>query len=135
MPINDYKMRICTALAFMTAGNEYAYTVDNVVNFGVTEPDLGKDGKFGAHLVITTTFATTMTSCEIWIVHGSGATPTTKLTGRYFAIADMPAGAHLYIPCAPGLLQYASIYGLPTGGNPGTGNLTAWFGPDSDGAD
>ena len=135
MPMYDYKYLLCTALAFMTAGDEYAYTVGNVVNFGVTEPDLAKAGKFGAHIVVTTAFATTMTSCQIWIVHGDGATPTTKLSGRYFAIAQLSEGAHLYIPCAPGLLQYASIFGAPTGGNPGTGNLTAWFGQPDDGCD
>ena len=135
MPMYDYKYLICSALALMTGGAEYGYTVGNQVNFGRAKPDLGKAGKFGLHIVITTTFATTMTACEIWIVHAATENPTVRLVGRYFAIADMVAGKHFFIPCSPGLLQYASLHGTPTTGNPGTGNLTAWFGPDEDGTE
>lgn len=135
-PMYDYKYLLLSDQSLMDGGAEYSYTSKgNVVNFGMTQPDLAKAGKFGLHIVITTKYETTMTACEIWIVHGSGATPTTRLVGRYFAIADMLAGKHFFIPCSPGLLQYAALHGTPATGNPGSGKMTAWFGPDEDGTE
>ncbi len=136
MPINDYKLLVLDNQALSVGGADaYAYTaLGNVINFGVTQPDLAKAGKFGLHIVIETAYAADMTSCEIWIVHGSGATPTTKLSGRYFTVAQLSLGAHLFIPCAPGLLQYASLY-LDITGIPAAGAMTAYFGPDEDGTE
>lgn len=133
MPQYDYELLVCETGALFTT-DAYAYTaVGNVVNFGVTQPDCGKAGKFGLHVVINTAFTASLTSAQIWIVHGSGATPTTLLSGRYFTLAQLAlAGAHYFIPCAPGLLQYASMY-WDTTGTPGAGALEAWFGPDEDG--
>ncbi len=131
MPQYDYLMLVCSAALYTT--DAYAYTaVGNVVNFGITQPDLGKAGKFGLHVVITTAFTASLTDCVIWIVHGAGATPTTKLSGRYFTLAQLAVLTHYFIPCAPGLLQYASLF-WDTNGTPGAGALTAWFGPDEDG--
>ncbi len=135
MPMYDYKYLLLSAAALGNGGDEYAYTAKgNVINFGQTTPGEVQGGKFGLHCVLTTAYAGTMTTCEIWVVTGSGATPTTKLVGRYFAVADMTVGRHIYIAFPPtGILQYASMW-IDVAGTPDAGAMTAWFGPDEDGA-
>ena len=135
MPIKDYEFQILDAQALGNGGDEYAYTSKgNVINFGVTTPRVEKGMKFGLHVVLTTAYAGTMTTCEMWIVTGANATPTTKVIGRYFAVADLTLGRHIFIPCPPGdLLQYASMW-LDVTGTPDAGAMTAWFGPDEDGS-
>ena len=136
MPIYDYKYLLLEAQALGNGGDEYAYTAKgNVINFGVTTPGLGKSGKFGLHVVLTTAYAGTMSVCEMWVVTGANATPTTKVIGRYFIVAELTIGKHFFIPCPPGsLLQYASMW-LDVTGTPDAGAMTAWFGPDEDGAE
>jgi len=135
MPINDYKFQILSADALGNGGDEYAYTSKGeVINFGITTPGVEGSGKFGLHCVLTTAYAGTMTACELWIVTGINATPTTKVIGRYFAVASMTLGRHIFIPCPPAdLLQYASMW-IDVTGTPDAGAMTAWFGPDEDGS-
>ena len=146
MPMYDYDMLVCEKAAFTS--DAYAYTaVGNVVDFGATPSasttstfyplgvpkDPARKNDFGMHVIITTIFTASWTSALIWIVTGASTSPTTLLSGRFFTLAQLAVlGAHYYIPCAPGLLQYASMY-WDTTGTPGGGAITAYFGPDTDG--
>ncbi len=148
MPQYDYKMLVLSEAIIGAAADEYAYTtLGNVVDFGATPSastpsafyplgitkDPAKLNMFGLHVIITTAFLANLTSALIWIVHGTGATPTTLLSGRYFTLAQLAVlGAHYFIPCAPGLLRYASLY-FDLTGVPAGGAMTAYFGPDEDG--
>lgn len=130
MPIRDYKFALNSAQAMKDA----SYSTDEV-NFGVTNPNVGRGGKFGLHVLVTTTYTDLTEGGIIWIVHGAATTPTTKHIGRFFAAADLVAGKHYYIPGGHSLLQYARALFSKVTTDATLGNLTMWFGPDEDGAE
>lgn len=134
-PMYDKKYLVLDNQAFGLGGDVFAQAaMGTAINFGVTPAGVAKGGRFGLHIVVTTAYVGTMTSCEIWIVTGDTTDPQTLLIGRYFAIAALSEGAHLFIPCPPtGLLQYASMW-MDVNATPDAGAMTAWFGPDEDGA-
>ena len=132
MPIYDYKMLLASAQVLGNAGDEYS---DEEVNFGVANPNLGRSGKFGLHVIVTTSFATLTSGAIIWIIHGAETAPTTKLVGRFFTAAQLAAGKHYFIPGGHTLLQFArALFDVVTE-NATAGAATLYFGPDEDGAE
>jgi hypothetical protein len=143
MPQSDYKLWVfgkavpTVGVDLCHAAAEYSYTAEDCINFGVTTPDVAKGDKFGLHFVINETFTTgsSLASLLVSIVTGSSSSPTTKLTSRTFLLADLAAGKHYYIPCYGKVLQYLGFYAEPNTGTATAGQVSAWFGPNSDGAE
>lgn len=132
MPIYDYKYLLTEAEAFTTA----AYTTDVTdIKFPVASPNWGRNEKFGLHIVVTTTFATLTSGVIIWLMQGAATSPTTKATGRFFSAAQLTAGKHYFIPGPATLLQFVRAYFDPVSEAATAGALTAWLGPDADGAE
>ena len=131
-PMYDFKNLICSAQVLGNAGDEYT---DDEVNFGFASPNVGRGGKFGLHVVVTTTFTGLDSGANIWIAHGTATAPTTKSVGRFFAVADLIAGKHYFIPGPHSILQFARGLFDVVSENATAGAATMWFGPDEDGAE
>lgn len=130
MPMYDYLYLIEDAAAVLTS-SEYS----NVeIDFGRTTPNVGRGGKFGMHIVVTTTFAGLASGCKMWIAHGAATSPTVLSVGRFIAVADMVAGAHFYVPGPHSLLRFARGRWEAVSAGASAGAISAWFGPDEDGA-
>jgi len=129
-PVYDYKFLLASALALTDA----VYST-NQVNFGVANPNPGKSGMFGLHIVVTTSFGTLTSGAIIWVMHGAAEDPTTKHMGRFFTAAQLVAGKHYFIPCGHTLLQYARARFDKVTEDASAGAATMWFGPDEDGAE
>jgi hypothetical protein len=130
MPIYDYKYLLDEDHAVTTA--DYS---TNEVNFGVTNPNVGKSGMFGLHIVVTTTFTTLTEGMNITICNGAATTPTTVCASRFFAVGDLVKGKHYFIPAPPSLLQYARANFAVVSTAAGAGKLTAYFGEPGQGAE
>jgi hypothetical protein len=132
MPIYDYKLLLDADFKAMAAGNTNS---QNEINFGIAEPDVGKGGKFGVHVVITQAYTAVNSGAIIWVLHGAATSPDTKLIGRFLSQTQLGVlGAHYFMPCPPGtLLQYARLKHQIVSENATLGQMTTWFGPDSDG--
>lgn len=124
----DYKYLLCSALNI----KDGEYTTDEI-NFGVANPNLGRSGMFGLHIVVTTVIAGATEGIYIWVNHDATTTPTVRHVGRFFTLASLVAGSHWYIPCGHSLLQYARASVQKHTTDVSTGNFTMWFGPDEDG--
>jgi len=143
MPQSDYKLWIfgkavpTVGVDLCHSAAEYSYTAEDLVDFGYTDPHVERGGKFGLHVIINETFTTgsSLASLLISIVTGTTSSPTTKLTGRTFLIADLVAGKHYYIPCAGKVQRYLAAYAEPNTGTATAGQVCMWFGPDEDGAE
>lgn len=131
MPLYDYKFLLSDAQAVMTAADEYS---TNYVDFGYADPNVGRGGKFGLHLVVTTAFTGLDSGCNVWIVDGTTTSPTTKTVARFLAVASLTAGAHFYIPGPHSLQRYVRCYYDLVSEVATAGAFTAWLGPDEDGA-
>lgn len=131
MPMYDYLYLLCSEQALGNAADENA---DNEVNFGVTNPNVGRSGMFGLHIVVTTTFTGLDSGVNIEIVHGASTGPTTVCASRFFAVGDLVAGKHYFIPAPPSLLQYASMNFNIVSEVATAGKITAYFGEPGQGA-
>ncbi len=129
MPMYDYLYLLEADHAVTT--DDYSTTS---VDFGFDNPNSGRGGKFGMHVVVTTTFTDLDEGIILWIMTGSSADPTTKHIGRFIAVADMVAGAHFYIPGGHSLGRYVRGWWDIVSTAATAGKLTAWLGPDQDGA-
>jgi hypothetical protein len=143
MPQSDYNLWIfgkavpTVGVDFCHAAAEYSYTAQDYIDFGFTDPHVERGDKFGLHIVINETFTTgsSLAELDIWIVTGTTSSPTTKLTGRAFLLADLAAGKHYFIPCKGKVQRYLGAYGVPNTGAATAGQVCMWFGPDGDGAE
>ena len=130
MPMYDHKYLLTEAEAFTTD----AYTTDvDDIKFPSTNPNAGRAGKLGMHWVVTTAFTGLDSGVILWAVHGAATAPTTKLIGRFVAVADMVAGAHFYVPMPPSNLQFVRGWFDAVSEAATAGALTVWIGPDEDG--
>lgn len=129
MPIYDYKY----LLESDTAITADAYSTDEV-NFGVTNPNMGKSGMFGMHIIVTTTFATTV-SIDFKAIDGAASAPTTHiLAQRNLLLADLVAGKHYFIPFPPSMLQYVRAY-YDVNTDATAGKVTVYLGEPGQGAE
>ena len=132
MPIRDYKLGLNAITGqTMVDGN---YSTDESY-FGYADPNVGRGGKFGLHIVVITTYETLTSGGEIWVVHSTGGTSTERHMGRWFAVASLTAGKHYFLPCGHSLKAYARAKFVKTTEDASAGALTLWFGPDEDGAE
>lgn len=132
MPMYDYKYLLCSEQVLGNAADENA---DNEVNFGVTNPNVGRSNMFGLHIIVTTTFTGLDSGANIEIVHGASTGPTTVCASRFFAVADLAAGKHYFIPAPPSLLQYASANFNIVSEVATAGKATMYFGEPGQGAE
>jgi len=132
MPMYDYLYLLADAQVFGNAADENA---DNEVNFGVTNPNVGRSSMFGLHIVVTATFTGLASGANIEIVHGASTGPTTVCASRFFAATDLVAGKHYFIPAPPSLLQYASMNFNIVSEVATAGAITAYFGEPGQGAE
>ena len=130
-PMYDYKFLVHSNAAIGAAADEYS---TDEVNFGVANPDIGRGGKFGLHIVVTEAFAGIASGAVFWIIHGAATAPTTKHIGRFFTAAQLALGKHFFIPGGHTLLQYARML-FDESEVTTAGKVTCWFGPDEDGAE
>ncbi len=129
MPMYEYKYLLETDTAFTTD----AYSTTEI-NFGVTNPNVGRAGKFGMHVVITTTFTDLDEGVIFWVMNGAATAPTTKTVGRFIPVAWMIAAAHFFVPGPPTLLQFCRAWYDVVSTAATLGKVTVWLGPDEDGA-
>ena len=129
MPMYDEKYELEDDTAFTTD----AYSTTEV-NFGVTNPNVGRAGKFGMHVVVTTLFAGAASGIIFWVMHGAATAPTTKSVGRFMPVADLVAGFHFYVPGPHTLLQYCRAWYDLVSEAATAGKVTVWLGPNEDGA-
>ena len=115
-------------------GNSADENATNEVNFGVTNPNVGRSNMFGLHVIVTTTFTGLDSGVNIEILHGASTGPSTVLASRFFAVADLVAGAHFFIPAPGTLLQYASANFNIVSEVATAGAATMYFGEPGQGA-
>lgn len=132
MGMYDYKYVLAEEQVLGNAADE---VTTNEVNFGVTNPNVGRSGMFGMHVVVTTTFTGLDSGCNMQILHGASSSPTTVCASRFFAVASLTAGKHYFIPAPPSLLQYAAgnmdiVSEVAT-----AGKMTIYFGEPGQGAE
>lgn len=132
MPMYDYLYLI---------ESDHAVTTDDYssdqIDFGYDNPNPGRGGKFGMHVVVTETFVNLNQGIILWIVTASTASPTEstdKHIGRFVPVAKMIVNAHFFIPGGHSLARYARGWWDVVSTAADGGKLTAWFGPDEDGA-
>ncbi len=130
MPIRDMKMLLNSAIDGFDANTNSTY----VVNFGTANPNCAKNGKFGCHILITTTYTDLTEGGDFVVMHGTSTAPATRLITRRLAVADMTAGKQFFIPFPPTNLQYVRLKTIPVSTTSTHGAHTAWLGPDEDGA-
>jgi len=128
----DYYYLLCSEQVLGNAADENA---DNEVNFGVTNPNVGRANMFGLHIIVTTTFTGLDSGVNIEIVHGAATAPTTVCASRFFAASALTAGKHYYIPAPPSLLQYASANFNIVSEVATAGACTMYFGEPGQGAE
>ena len=132
MPMYDYLYLLCEAQVLGNAADENA---DNEVNFGVANPNLGKSGLFGLHVIVTTTFTGLASGASIEIVNGATTGPTTVIASRFFAVGSLVKGKHYFIPAPPLHLQFASANFNIVSEVATAGAATMYFGEPGQGAD
>jgi len=131
MPINDYAMRLATDLDGMAAASTNSTWE---IKFATANPNCAKNGKFGAHIVITQAYTDVNSGCNIIVKHGAASGPTTSLIQRFLSKTQLGvAGAHYFIPFPPTNLQYVRLQYYPVSETSTNGTHTAWLGPDEDG--
>ena len=131
MPISDYLFNL-NAKQAMVDGN---YTTDQV-DFGVTNPNVGRANKFGMHVIVTTIAGGATEGVYFWVCHDSTENPTVHHIGRFFTLAQLQtAGKHYFIPCGVSLLRYARGKCTKHTTDLNAGNFQIYFGPDEDGAE
>ena len=88
----------------------------------------------GLHIVIGAAF-TTFTSALFNVESAATTAATTIIAARTLTVAQLAiAGAHYYIPVSGNaVLRFLRFQAVPTGGNPGAGTLSAWYGPRTGG--
>jgi hypothetical protein len=126
MGMYDYKFLLGEAQALGLAADEYS---TNEVDFEITNPNIGRSGNFGMHVVVTTTFAGAASGIIWWIVDGAATSPTTKTVGRFTATASLVAGYHFYVPGPQTILRYARWLHDLVSEVTTAGAVTWWFGP------
>jgi len=131
MPIQDFKMRLVTAVDSMAANTNST----NEIDFGVADPNNGKNGNFGAHILINTTYTCVNSGCDIVVMHSAAAAPAVRLITRRLLQAQLVAGKHYFIPFPPTNRRYVRLKFIPVSETSGDGTLTAWLGPDEDGTE
>lgn len=129
MPINDYLMRLNTAIDGFDANTNST----NEVDFGYADPNCGAGGNFGCHIVITTTYTDLTEGAEFCVMHGTAAAPATHLIRRHIPVAAMVAGAHFFIPFPPTNGRFVRLKTFATSTTSTNGAHTAWLGPNEDG--
>jgi len=129
-PMSDYKFALNDKQAMVDTN----YTTDEV-NFGVTNPNVGRSNKFGAHIIVTTAAGGATEGVYFEVHHGAATAPTTPHMRRYFTLAQLAAGKHYFIPCGQTLLQYARVICSKHTTDLNAGNFQIYFGPDEDGAE
>jgi len=128
----DYLLQLCSEQVLGNAADEIA---DYEVNFGVTNPNLGRSNMFGLHLIVTTAFTGLDSGVNIELTHGAATAPTTVAASRFFAVTDLTLGKHYFIPGPPSLLQYASMNFNIVSEVATAGAMTAYFGEPGQGAE
>lgn len=129
MPMYDYKFLL---------QSDTAVTVDvmmtNEIDFGLTYPGVNKGGKFGMHVILTSTFTSLASGAIFWIMSSAtSAIASTnyaaKHSGMYVPVADLVIGTHFFIPMGSGkMYQYnAGLFDAVTG-SAVNGAFTAYFG-------
>lgn len=130
MPLSDYKLWVESDHAVTTA--DYSSTE---LNFGIAGPNIGKANMFGLHVIITTAFATLTEGMDIEICSDATAGATSVIASRHFAVGDLVAGKHYYIPAPPTTLQYVRARWHVTSTAATAGKLSGYFGEPGQGAD
>jgi hypothetical protein len=105
------------------------------IDFGVANPNCAKNGAFGCHVVITTTYTDLNSGGDFVVMHSAAAAPATRLITRRLAVADMVAGRHFFIPFPPTNLRYVRLKTIAVSETSTNGAHTAWLGPDQDGTE
>ncbi|MDD2657198.1 MAG: hypothetical protein PHD04_00870 [Candidatus Pacebacteria bacterium] len=105
------------------------------VYFGRDNPNVGKSGMFGLHVIITTSFGNMTEGMDIQICSDSTASATTVIASRHLAVAEMTAGKHFYIPAPPSIAGYCRARWNVTSTAANAGKLTGYFGEPGQGAD
>ena len=132
MPMYDYDYLLADAQVLGNAADENA---TNEVNFGVTNPNVGRNSMFGLHVIVTTTFTGLDSGVNIEIVHGASTGPTEVCASRFFAVASLTKGKHYFIPGPPSLLQFASANFNIVSEVATAGAATMYFGEPGQGAE
>jgi hypothetical protein len=128
MPMYDYLY----LLESDTAITVDAYSTSEV-DFGVTNPNVAMNGNFGMHIIVTTSFVTTV-SIDFKAIDGAATAPTTHiLAQRNLLLADLVAGKHYYIPFPPSMLRYVRAY-YDVNTNATAGKVTVYLGEPGQGA-
>jgi hypothetical protein len=130
MPIQDSKMRLSTDLDGFAANTNST----NEIDFGVANPNCGKNGNFGCHILVTQTYTNLESGGDFVVMHGVAVAPAVRLITRRILVADLVAGAHFFIPFPPNNLRYVRLKTIPVSETSTNGTHTAWLGPNEDGA-
>jgi len=131
MPIRDSKMLLNDAVDGFGANTNSTYEID----FGVANPNCAKNGKFGCHIIVTTTYTDLDSGGYFWIMHSAAAAPATKLVCRMIPVASLVAGRHFFIPFPPTNLRYVRLKTFAVSETSTNGAHTAYLGPDEDGTE
>jgi hypothetical protein len=129
MPIQDSKMRLTTDVDGFNANCNST----NEIDFGYADPNCGKNGKFGCHILITETYTDLTQGGDFVVMHSAAAAPAVFLISRRLLPAQMVAGAHFFIPFPPTNRRYVRLKTIPGATTSTNGKYTAWLGPDEDG--
>lgn len=126
MPMYDY---------LYSLEDDTAITVDaystNEIDFEVTTPKVGHN--FGMHIIITATFATTV-SIDFKVMTGAATAPATNIAAhRNLLLADLVAGKHYFIPVPPTLERYVRAY-YDVNTNATAGKVTVYLGESGQGS-
>lgn len=130
MPIYEEMYEVSNNQTVLTSDG---YSTDEV-DFGRSNPNVGRSGMFGAHFVVTTTFTDLDEGAIFWITHAATASSTVKSVGRFMPVALLVSGFHFYVPGPHTLARYARIWYNKVSTAATLGKIQAWFGPDGDGA-
>lgn len=130
MPIRDSKMLLTSAVDGFAANTNST----NEIDFGVTNPNCGKNGNFGCHIIVNETYTNLESGGDFVVMHGAASAPAVRLITRRILVADLVAGAHFFIPFPPTNLRYVRLKTIPVSETSSNGTHTAYLGPDEDGA-
>ena len=135
MPLNDAKLKLCSAQVLGNAADEMC---TDTLDLGITSPGIdGLGPSWGLHGIVTTTFTGLAESCFLGIIHSAAddlSAASVQHTKMFIPVASLVAGAHFFVPIGKGvpLKRYVGgVFDIVT--NVATaGAMTCWFGPDND---
>jgi len=135
MPLNDAKLRLCSAQVLGNAADEMC---TDTLDLGMTSPGLeGLGPSWGLHGIVTTTFTGLAEGCFLSIIHSATdnlSAASVEHTKMFIPVASLVAGTHFFVPIGKGVALSRYIGGTFDIVNQvaTAGAMTCWFGPDND---